>query len=341
MIKTFAEISAKDFLELATDAGSVVFDVRSEGEFEQGHFPGAIHLPLLNNEQRKAVGICYKSQGQEAAIELGFELVGPFFGEKIKSAKKLCKDKTIFIYCWRGGLRSNIMAWLLTTAGLKVTLIQGGYKAIRNTCIAAFQRKRNMFVVTGKTGVGKTDILRKIEHEHVHFLDLEHLALHRGSAFGGLGQPEQPSQEHFENKIALQLYYLPNEHSVLVEDESRMIGKVRIPDDLYSQMEEAPHIEIIANIDYRIQRILEEYGVFDDALLQEKTLLLQKRMGPEQCKKAMEYLKEGDKKAWCKLLLDYYDKSYNHKFAEHPRQMKGTLDSQIPNIAEQLIALIS
>lgn len=340
MIHSIKKISVKEFLELATSAGSIVFDVRSEGEYAQGHFPGAINIPLLDNEQRKAVGICYKSQGQQAAVELGFELVGPFFGEKIKTAKNYAAEKQVFIYCWRGGLRSNIMSWLFTTAGFDIALIEGGYKTIRNTLIASFYRKQRLHIITGKTGVGKTDILRKLLHPRIHFLDLEHLALHRGSAFGGLGQPEQPSQEHFENKIAHQLYYIPNDHSVLIEDESRMIGKVRIPDGLYDQMEQAPAIEIIAKDDYRIQRILAEYGVYDETILEEKTILLQKRMGPEQCKKAIDFLKTGDKEAWCSMLLDYYDKTYNYKFAEQPREIKGKLESQTPEVVEQLIALI-
>lgn len=328
-------------MELAQTAGSTVFDVRSESEFIQGHYPGAIHFPLLNDEQRKAVGIAYKQEGQSAAVELGFELVGPQFAEKIKKAKAIAGDKTILVYCWRGGLRSNIMAWLLQTAGLNVALVIGGYKAIRHYLIDSFNNTMRLHVVSGKTGVGKTEVLRKIHDSNIHFVDLEALAMHRGSAFGGLGLPNQPTQEQFENNLGFTLRNIPNDHSVLIEDESRMIGKVRIPDAIYHQMEKAPLIELIASDNFRIEHILGEYGTFETEILVEKTHQLQKRMGPEQCKLAITALQENNKNEWCRILLHYYDKAYHHKFTEHPRDIGVHVNSEALDVVDQIIAHIT
>jgi len=229
-------LEIENYMELALSAGSIVFDARSPKEFTEGHIPGAINLPLMDNDQRHEIGITYKKQGHDAAVEKGFELVGPHFAEKLKTAKSITSKREVLVYCWRGGLRSNILAWLLQTGGFKVTLLKGGYKAFRNQNMSLFSTKGNPVILSGKTGVGKTEILEKLIAANQSVVDLEGMANHKGSAFGALGQEEQPSQEQFENLVANQFRKVPNNDSVWIEAESRFIGKIRIPDSIFNRM---------------------------------------------------------------------------------------------------------
>lgn len=314
------------FMELADQASSIIIDVRSEGEFQQGHIPGAINIPLLNNAQRHQVGICYKEKGQQAAIDLGFELVGPFFAEKIAQARSMVSDKHIAIYCWRGGLRSNIMAWLFSTAGMKVTLLQKGYKAFRNANHERFASFQNYIVLGGKTGSGKSEILHLLAQHGHPIVDLEAIAHHKGSAFGALGQDEQFTQEHFENHLGNALRRLPNDRSVWIEDESRFVGKNKIPDTVYEHMQHSPKVFIDRSKEERIGRILIEYGQFDPEILAEKTASIAKRMGHEQSQQAISFLREGLMHQWVGMLLDYYDKGYEHAREIKARTYKNIVD---------------
>jgi len=300
------------YMELALTAGSVVFDARSPKEFAEGHIPGAINLPLMDNDQRHEIGITYKKQGHDAAVEKGFELVGPHFAEKLKRAKELTDKREILVYCWRGGLRSNILAWLLQTGGFKVTLLKGGYKAFRNQNMSLFSTQANPVILSGKTGVGKTEILEMLIAAKQHVVDLEGFANHKGSAFGSLGKEEQPNQEQFENLVANQLRTIPNDHSVWIESESRFIGKVRIPDLLFNRMKSAPILDVERPIEERVDRILTEYGHFPKDILAEKTAGLSKRMGGDQVKAALEFLADDNLRDWIRILLHYYDKGYTH-----------------------------
>ncbi|MEI6815546.1 MAG: rhodanese-like domain-containing protein [Bacteroidota bacterium] len=145
------------FLSLAQSL--CIIDVRSPGEFAQGHIPNAINLPLLNNDERAIIGTTYKQLGKEMAVIKGFELVGHKFSDYIIKAKELAPNKKILIHCWRGGLRSNIMAWVLQTAGFKVQVLAGGYKTYRQWALNIFDQPRNVMILSGNTGTGKTDVL--------------------------------------------------------------------------------------------------------------------------------------------------------------------------------------
>ena len=308
----YKTLEIDQYMELALAAGSIIFDARSPKEFAEGHIPGAINLPLMDNDQRHEIGITYKKQGHDAAVEKGFELVGPHFAEKLRLAKELTSKREVLVYCWRGGLRSNILAWLLQTGGFKVTLLKGGYKAFRNQNMSLFSTKGNLVILSGKTGVGKTEILEKLISANQFVIDLEGIANHKGSAFGGLGQDEQPNQEQFENLLGNQFRTIPNDHSVWIENESRFIGRIRIPDLIFNRMKSAPIVDIERPIEERTTRILSEYGHFPKELLAEKTLTLSKRMGGEQVKQSLEFLENNQLEEWVKLLLHYYDKGYTH-----------------------------
>lgn len=181
-----------------------VIDVRSPAEFAHAHFPNAQNLPLLNNEERAIVGTTYKHEGNQTAVLKGYELVGHKFSDYIKLAIKIAPNKKVNIYCWRGGLRSNIMAFVLHTAGFEVNLLQGGYKKYRNWVLETLEQPKQIKIVGGKTGSGKTYVLHQLKMLNQQIIDLEGLAHHKGSAFGSLGQAPQPSIEMFENNLAIQ-----------------------------------------------------------------------------------------------------------------------------------------
>lgn len=305
-------LTINDFIKNTKDEKITTFDVRSEGEYAKAHFPGSINLPLLNNEYRAIIGTIYKKEGREAAVKKGFELVGPSFHQKIEEANNLSATKLVQLYCWRGGMRSNIMAWLLQMAGFKVNILEGGYKRYRNWCLEQLCSDRNFLVLDGKTGSGKTEILSLLKSNGEQVIDLEGLANHRGSSFGGIGMGAQPSQEYFENLLAIELNNTNVNSPIWLENESRAIGILNIPQPFFVIMKSKRTVEVDVDEITRCNRILIDYGNLPKEELIEATSRLTKRMGGQHVKAAIEYLNEGDKVAWCNLLLNYYDKSYQH-----------------------------
>ena len=286
-------------------------DVRSEGEFEAGHVIDAINIPILNNQHRILVGTSYKQEGKDSAEELGYKLVSPLFEQLIAEAKKYVKENKIVVYCARGGMRSQIFSDLLSKEGIEVLRLKDGYKRYRNWCLEKFSRVHSSVVLSGKTGSQKTERLFGLHSVGEAVIDLEGLAHHKGSAFGALGQPEQPTQEHFENKLAHALFFeLKKEQPIWYENESRLIGKVRIPDTLFNTIVRSPRIEIQPIFENRFDFLMENYGCFSNEELIEKTQLLTKRMGLEANKQSIEALENGDKNEWLTLLMHYYDKAY-------------------------------
>lgn len=300
------------FLEQRSMRNAVLFDTRSEKEFEKACIPGAVSLPLLNNEHRHIIGTIYKEKGREAAVLKGFELVGPLFHEKLKTVRDLAGDKEVFLYCWRGGMRSNIMAWLVRMMGMKVTLLENGYKSYRNWVLNQFQQPYKILILGGMTGSGKTEVLQKLNAIQEQTIDLEHLACHKGSAFGLLGMPEQPRQEYFENLLAEQLSSVNANEILWLENESRNIGQITIPELLFAQMRIAKVVEMEVSTEERSERILREYGIFSIHLLEEQTRRIEKRLGGQHMKRAIEFLMENDLHQWLEIILDYYDKTYTY-----------------------------
>ncbi|HXV98610.1 MAG TPA: tRNA 2-selenouridine(34) synthase MnmH, partial [Anaerolineae bacterium] len=229
---------------LQTGDSLPIIDVRSEAEYAKGHIPGSINIPLLTNEQRVQVGTLYKQMGREAAVMKGFQLVGPQFYDRFKAMRKLAHEQELRIYCWRGGMRSNIMAWMMNLAEYRVHVLQGGYKAWRQYAHELFAQSWQWTILAGKTGVGKTALLRQLALRGEQVLDFEQLANHKGSAFGHLGQEPQPTVEHFENLLAWKLKDMDIGQPIWIENESRFIGKVRIPDALFNQAIHSPVVEV-------------------------------------------------------------------------------------------------
>ena len=288
-----------------------VIDVRSPGEFNQGHIPGAFNIPLFSDNERASVGIMYKKQGKKASVKKGLGFVGPKMLDFINTAEKISPDGKLLIHCWRGGMRSESMAWLFETAGFECEVLEGGYKAYRGHIRETILDNKEMLVLGGLTGSGKTVLLKKMQDLGEPVVDLEGLANHRGSAFGGIGLPKQPNSEHFENMLFKELSKISDKY-VWVEDESLQIGKIYIPEPFYKRMCQSSVIFIDVPDDYRIDILVDEYAKLDVVLLKEATNKLNKRLGDLATRQAVESLEEGNYDETARILLAYYDKTYTY-----------------------------
>jgi tRNA 2-selenouridine synthase len=309
-----------------------LMDVRSPAEYAQGHIPGAVNIPLFNNEERAIVGIGYKKGGKENAVQLGLEIVGPKLADFVKQAKRLAPKKEILIHCWRGGMRSGSMAWLFETAGMKAYTLEGGYKAYRRYIREQFSRPVKMLVLGGFTGSGKTDILKILEKQGEQFLDTEGVAHHKGSVFGPLGQEPQPTNEQFENNLADVWRKFDFEKRLWVEDESRQLGKCVLPDPLFFQLRKAPLIKIIVPKPEREKRLVKEYGGFKKEELEEQLVKIRERLGGQYLKEALKALENKDMQTVAGLTLRYYDKAYAHGASQRPQENVFALevDKDVP-----------
>ena len=299
---------------------SIIIDVRSPAEYEHAHIPGAVNLPLFDNDERAMIGTTYKKQSREAAIKAGL----PLFGNKMlpmietveswmAAAQKenhLTKP-TLYVHCWRGGMRSAAVAWLLDLYGYKVIQLTGGYKAYRNWVLEQFTIAYPLKVLGGYTGSGKTEILHALQEKNYSVIDLEGLAHHKGSAFGAIGQLAQPSQEMFENILAKKLFEVnKNKKPIWIEDESQRIGTVLIPTPLFHLMRNSTCYFMTIPFEQRLLFILEGYGKFDQQSLIEATERIQKRLGGLETKNAVAHIMQGELKEAFSILLKYYDKWY-------------------------------
>lgn len=325
------KLSPLDFLSASSEG--VILDVRSPGEYERAHIPGAISFPMFNNEERAAVGTCYKKEGKDKAVELGLSIVGPKLASWVKSAKKLSQGKPLLIHCWRGGMRSGSMAWLLETAGLSVKLLIGGYKAYRHLVLKNLANPLPLHVLGGKTGSGKTEILLEMKKRGFQVIDLEGIAHHRGSAFGHLGLAPQPSSEHFENLLFQELSQLNHQQTIWVEDESRHIGKVFMNLEFYNQLRDAPVLFLDIDAQYRLPYLVEVYAQYPKELLAEAIEKIKKRLGGQHYQKAMACLEIDEFEEVAAITLQYYDKAYLHGLEQRdPEKIKRlevhSLDTQ-------------
>jgi tRNA 2-selenouridine synthase len=306
------EILFADTLFQSDTSGFAILDVRSPAEYEQGHIPGALNLPLFSDYERERVGIAYKKHGPKEAMQIGLEIVGPKMTELVRSAQTLRSGKPLVVHCWRGGKRSESVGWLLDFAGMPVSVIEGGYKAYRT-----YQRSwltespLNLIVLGGKTGSGKTDILHALSAKGEQVLDLENLAHHKGSAFGWIGEEPQPSTEQFENNIFEVLRSMDLSRPIWVENESLTIGRVFVPQTLWHKMNYAPLIHLEVPIEDRIQNLI---GIYAGGEAKEALILsfqkIASRLGGQHLKSAIESLERGDYRRAAEVALTYYDKAY-------------------------------
>jgi tRNA 2-selenouridine synthase len=299
---------------------SITIDVRSPAEFEHAHIPHALNLPLFDNEQRALIGTTYKKQSREAAIKVGLPLFGTKMLPMIETVEAWIKERqkendltkpTIYVHCWRGGMRSAAVAWLLDLYGYKVIQLTGGYKAYRNWVLAQFTIPYSLKVLGGYTGSGKTEILHALQEKNYAVIDLEGLAHHKGSAYGAIGQLPQPSQEMFENIVAEKLLEVnKKQKSIWIEDESQRIGTVLIPTPIFHLMRNSTCYFMTIPFEQRLNFIVEGYGSFDQKSLIEATMRIQKRLGGLETKTAVDFITAGALKEAFSILLKYYDKWY-------------------------------
>ncbi len=312
-------------------ANTPLIDLRSPIEFAKGTFPQSVNLPILNNDERAKIGKTYKHQGNDAAVKLGHRLVSGDQKENRVSGWKefIEKNPSTWMYCMRGGQRSGIAQDWLEDIGINVSVIEGGYKALRRTSLKILdsvnEDDKRWIILGGRTGTGKTVILNQIASS----IDLEHHAEHRGSAFGGL-LSQQPSPIDFENRLAIN--YLRHDHQTLIlEDESRTIGKVAIPNAWFHRMQNSEMIFIKISLEERVQNIIDDYiltplgdGISKTDLLlslRSSLMKIQKRLGGDNFREIRNKMdqafldpKNYGQEAWIKqLLVVYYDPLYDYQ----------------------------
>ena len=324
----------------------LLLDVRSPAEHQQGHIPGAISFPLFSNDERAEVGTCYKQQGPDKAVELGLGIVGPKLLQFVQQAKQLTDDRQLRVHCWRGGMRSGSIAWLLETAGFQITLLEGGYKAYRHWVHQILATPKPILTLGGMTGTGKTAILAELAAQGEQTLDLEALASHRGSSYGSLGLPPQPSTEQFENLIALKWAEIDPNRPVWVEAESRMVGACRIPDQFFQQMVAAPVLQLERSRTDRLRTLLEVYGLADPSELIAATERLRKRLGGKKTQETIEAIQQNDLITAISNVLDYYDKAYCYDLQRrnvpiHSIEAAGLSPEAIPKLLIEQAALLT
>ena len=339
------KINIEQFLSLAKN--HPVIDVRSPGEYKHAHIPGGYSLPLFTDEERAKVGTAYKQESREIAIKIGLDFFGPKMKKMIEEVEGIGNkesginysdpnsklpipnypphgqaSKILLIYCWRGGMRSSAVAWLLDLYGFKVYTLVGGYKKFRNYVLETFKLPFNLKILGGYTGSGKTETLKELEKKGEKIIDLEGLANHKGSAFGNIGLPQQPTQEMFENILCYELrdasYEQKVNHLITIsdspiwlEDESQRIGLINIPKDLWNSMRNSPLYFLDIPFEERLCHLVEEYGRLDRQKMIEAIERIKERLGGFEAKNAILHLENNELKEGFRILLKYYDKWYS------------------------------
>lgn len=289
-----------------------IIDVRSPAEYAKGHVPEAISLPLFSDDERAVIGTLYKQCGHQHAFAKGLELVAPKLSHILRTLTDLSTSRSIVIYCWRGGQRSASVTWLSEQAQVRATQMPGGYKSYRRICHQLFSDSLNLNILGGSTGVGKTKCLITMKKEGHQVIDLEALACHTGSVFGDALEPNQPSQEHFENLLGRELMLLDLTRNIWLEDESRFIGKLMIPPALFCQMQQAPITMVEQALDQRLDNLCALYGNAGAVALCHAIDRIAKRLGSQRTKEIKLLIESGALRAAAKELLHYYDKAYQH-----------------------------
>ena len=308
-----------------------IIDVRSPSEFDRGHIPGAFNIPLFNDEERAIIGTIYVRSGQADAIEKGYEIANPKRNAFIETARQIAKDGRLRVHCWRGGMRSENMAGLFEEAGIQCTVLTGGYKAYRKILFEDFKNISNLIVIHGPTGSGKTEIIQALCGMGEQVIDLEKMASHRGSAFGNVGLPPQPTTMQFQNDLHASLQQFDPGRPIWIEGESINIGKVYMPATLWDLMNRSPVIRIEMEKGLRVQIILKEYGKYSSYELNESVRKLWKRYGGDRTQYVMELVNSGNLEKAVGLLLDYYDRHYRFSFEKYVKGPVITVKALTPD----------
>ncbi|MCY3883421.1 MAG: tRNA 2-selenouridine(34) synthase MnmH [Gammaproteobacteria bacterium] len=316
--------------------GIPIIDVRAPSEFIRGAPPSAVNLPILDDSERREVGLAYKNLGQEAAIAKGWELVeGTNRSQKIDSWRRFAANHpNAVVCCWRGGLRSQLAQEWLANEGVELPRVQGGFKALRQYSLSLLDSCscRSLVVLAGRTGSGKTQLIQELAPS----IDLEYLANHRGSAFGRMSSP-QPTPIEFEFAVALQLLKKPTDRAVLVEDESSLIGSLKIPEPFYGAMLHAPLVVVAVPLEERVKLTYDSYVLGNSQEMLVSSLnRIKKRLGGLRFKEVLDCLngaflsnRPKDHYQWIEMLLSYYyDPMYDYQLGkkQYRIEFEGTVD---------------
>ncbi len=312
------KLKISDFLKLAS--AIPVIDVRSPAEFKTGHIPGAFNIPLFDDKEREVIGIKYKNEGRSKAILKGLQMTGPSMHLKLETALKLAKENKLLVHCWRGGMRSEAMAWLFSLGDIETNVLEGGYKSYRHYVLEKLSEKRKYMVLGGLTGSGKTEILKYMKSTGHQVIDLERIACHKGSAFGSLGQPDQPTSEHFANLLYQELEMTDKTKPIWLEDESKNIGTVFMPDQFFFNLRESPVIALIMDVKTRLPRLMKEYSTYPAGELIISINKIARRLGGEITKGAIKKVEESDIAGAIEIILRYYDKTYMFGLKKRPEK---------------------
>lgn len=294
----------------------VIVDVRSPAEFKHAHIPGAVNIPLFDDAERKTVGIAYKQQGQAVAVQTGLDIAGKKLSAFVADARAIAKNNTLYIHCWRGGMRSRSMATLFDFAGITTYVLRGGYKNYRREVRSFFNYPFPFIILGGKTGSGKTEVLHALQQDNEQIIDLEAIAKHKGSAFGALGENEQPSTEQFENEVFEQLRHLDPQKHIWLEDESHLIGTVFIPEAIWKTMRNAPVVYLDIPANARAEYLVSIYGKYPAEEVETALHKIAKRLGGQHVKETLEFYRTGKLKEATEKVLVYYDKTYAHGLSQ-------------------------
>ncbi len=317
------------------DGSYILIDVRSPKEFESETIPGAINIPIFDNDERKLVGTTYVQQNTDYAKKIGIDAVSlklPSIYDQISKLNK--KYNKLILFCARGGYRSSSLVSLFMTIGINIFKLDNGYKGYRryiNKNLPKTVDGVKFIVLYGNTGTGKTDILNFLEEKSYNTLDLEGCANHRGSILGSVGLGKQNTQKMFESLIYNSLKKR-NSNIVFIEGESRKIGKVVIPEYLYKAMNEGINIEIYADIDKRINIVLKDYVDGTDKELINSLQYLRQQLSNKIINNYISMIKSGNYKPVIKeLMTDYYDPHYDCKNRDYLASFKNTNSENTAN----------
>ncbi|MED4583765.1 tRNA 2-selenouridine(34) synthase MnmH [Brevibacillus choshinensis] len=339
--------------ELLVKGYSNLVDVRSPGEFARESIPGAVNIPLFSNEERALVGTTYKQEGQVAAQWLGMQIVSPKMEAIMQAIRQRGEEwgEPPTIFCWRGGMRSRAMATFATFSGLRVRRLQGGYRAYRQhvlETIEPYELQVPVFLLHGMTGVGKTELLKRLEENGHPVLDLERMAGHRGSVFGHIGKGKPANQKMFDARLFETLQRNRDASLFVMEAESKRIGNAILPPFLIDAKKQAIHIQVTAPLEMRVQRIYEEYVVpfswrpdFAEKVELSYTSIA-RRIPTEQGALLRDALTNRDyRSAIALLLVHYYDPRYQNKQSEYVERLEHHVDAiDLEKAVQQIDAII-
>ncbi len=336
-------ISIDEFLQKRNT--SPVIDVRSPSEYAKAHIPGAINIPLFSDEERALVGTKYVRESRYSAVVAGLDAVGPKLSTFVNTLQSLTQQKEVLVYCWRGGMRSRSMVWLFNVAGFKAKALVGGYKSYRRKAQEYFLQPYKLIVLGGMTGSGKTELLQHLKTRNEQVVDLEGLANHKGSAFGWIGQEKQPSTEYFENLLFEELLKIDPNTDTWVEDESKSIGTVYVPQPFHQQISASPTISVELSFEARVNRLVTDYTNCNPGDLIQSVNKISKRLGHDKTKFCIELINQNKFHDAVAISLAYYDKAYRYGLENKKNKplevaLTGEITKDIDNLVAQKASIL-